>query len=43
MPGFPELTKGTYLFDMGFPYFMAIDSKYIAFTSDIGMFVLQYN
>jgi len=41
IPNFPKLQKKNYLFDMGYPYFVAFYGNYIAFTSDLGLFIID--
>jgi len=43
LPDFPKLPSNTYLFDMGYPYFISVDSKNFSFTSDQGLFILERN
>jgi len=42
IPNFPSLAKNTYLFDMGYPYYLSVDAKHISFTSDVGLFIVEY-
>lgn len=41
IPNFPKLPGNTYLFDMGYPYYISVDSKNLSFTSDQGLFILD--